>query len=151
MRIITNSSKSKNHLSALLAIIEGSDEIVICSGWMKICGLAQILPAVDRAVVRGAPVLIITNAQHTEAECVAELSARPGIVHRNVAKPYLHSKLYYGRKSDAFSVMVGSANVTGGGLTRNEELSHVISGKISEPSHAHYVAYIQKLSRLVAA
>ncbi|MGE8302867.1 MAG: hypothetical protein ACN6PW_00240 [Pseudomonas kermanshahensis] len=151
MQIVTNAGKNKNHLSVLKAIIEGSEEIVICSGWMKICGLKQILPSVDQAIARGSRVLIYTNAEHTDVDCVKELSARPGVTHLNVAKPYLHSKLYYGRSGDSFRVMVGSANVTAGGLLRNEELSHAVSGNTTDLLHDHYLAYLKKLSGLVAA
>jgi len=46
--------------------------------------------------------------------------------------------------------MVGSANVTAGGLLRNEELSHAVSGNTADPLHDHYLAYLKKLSELVA-
>lgn len=150
MQIVTNTGNKKNHLSALTAIIDDSEMVVICSGWMKVCGLDLILPAIDRALARAAQVLIYTNSEHTDVDCVRALKARPDLTHRNVVRPYLHTKLYYGKIGDSFRIMVGSANVTSGGLSKNEELSHLFSGHASDPIHTHYMAYLRKLAGLKA-
>jgi HKD family nuclease len=73
------------------------------------------------------------------------------LTHSNVETPYLHTKLFYGRKGDSFIAMVGSANITAGRLWKNEELSVVLFGKTSDAIHAQYAAYIKKLSLLMAA
>jgi HKD family nuclease len=151
LQIVTNVRKSKSHLTVLKNILEQYDEIVICSGWMKMCGLGEILPMIDGAVSRGARIAVYTNTSHAEEVCVAALQARSGLTHMNVGTPYLHTKLYYGRNGDSFIAMVGSANVTAGGLWKNEELSQVLSGQTSDAIHAQYAAYIKKLSALMAA
>ncbi|WP_050550222.1 phospholipase D family protein [Pseudomonas sp. GM21] len=151
MKIVTNVRKSKSHLTVLRNIFGLYDDIVICSGWMKMCGLAEILPMIDGAISRGAKVAIYTNTLHAEVGCVAALQARPGLTHLNVETPYLHTKLFYGRKGDSFIAMVGSANITAGGLWKNEELSVVLFGKTSDAIHSQYAAYIKKLSLLMAS
>lgn len=150
LQIVTNVRKSKSHLTVLKNIFEHYDDIVICSGWMKMCGLSEILPKIDGAISRGARIAVYTNTSHVEVSCVAALQARPGLTHLNVSTPYLHTKLYYGRKGDSFIAMVGSANITAGGLWKNEELSQVISGPASDAIHAQYAAYIKRLSVLRA-
>ena len=115
------------------------------------CGLAEILPMIDGAISRGAKVAIYTNTLHAEVGCVAALQARPGLTHLNVETPYLHTKLFYGRKGDSFIAMVGSANITAGGLWKNEELSVVLFGKTSDAIHSQYAAYIKKLSLLMTS
>lgn len=151
MQIVTNVRKSKSHLTVLKNIFEQYDDIVICSGWMKMCGLGEILPMIDGAISRGARIAVYTNTSHAEVGCVEALQARSGLTHSNVATPYLHTKLYYGRKGESFIAMVGSANITAGGLWKNEELSQVLSGQTSDAIHAQYAAYIERLSGLMAA
>lgn len=150
MQIITNLSKSRSHLTAINSILEGANDIVICSGWMRMCGLNAILPAIDIALAKGAQISVYTNAKHTDAGCVEALRGRPSLTHFNMVKPYLHTKLYYGRMGESFVAMVGSANITSGGLWKNEELSQLVSAVVSDPIHAHYMNYIEKLTRLTA-
>lgn len=145
---ITNVSKRESHLSVVKDILKGYDEIVLCSGWMKMCGLSEILPLIDEALARNAKVSIYTNAEHTQASCVSAFSQRMGVTHSNVKNPYLHAKLYYGRTRDSFVAMTGSANVTAGGLWKNEEFSQLTYGGVRDPVHAPLEAYLKKLSRL---
>ena len=118
---------------------------------MKMCGLTEILPMVDGAISRGAKVAIYTNTLHAEVGCVAALQARPRLTHLNVETPYLHTTLYYGRKGESFIAMVGSANITAGGLWKHDELSVVTFGQTSDAIHSQYAAYIKRLSLLMAA
>lgn len=145
---ITNVNKRKSHLSVVKDILKRHDEIVLCSGWMKMCGLSEILPLIDEALARGAKVSIYTNAEHTQASCVAALTQRQNVAYVNVKKPYLHTKLYYGRTRDSFIAMTGSANITAGGLWKNEEFSQLTYGVIGDPAHTQLEAYLKKLSRL---
>lgn len=151
MQIVSNVRKSKSHLTVLKKIFEQYDDIVICSGWMKMCGLSEVLPTIDGAISRGARIAVYTNTSHAEVGCVAALKARPGLTHLNVETPYLHTKLYYGRRGESFTAMVGSANITAGGLWKNEELSLVLSGQTSDAIHVQYADYIKRLSALMAA
>lgn len=148
---ITNVSKRKSHLSVVKDILKGHDEIVLCSGWMKMCGLSKILPLIDEALARNARVSIYTNAEHTQASCIAALTQRPNVTHVNIKKPYLHTKLYYGRTRDSFMAMTGSANVTAGGLWKNEEFYQLTYGGVGDPAHAQLESYLKKLSELRVA
>ncbi|WP_224794252.1 hypothetical protein [Pseudomonas fluorescens] len=44
--------------------------------------------------------------------------------------------------------MTGSANVTAGGLWKNEEFSQLIYGGVGDPAHTQLEAYLKKLSGL---
>lgn len=152
MRIITNVRKNRSHLPEVLRLIANHDEVVICSGWMKMCGLSEVLPTLDLALERGASVSVFTNKRDTETDCVAALSQRVGLFHANIPTPkYFHSKLYYGRQGDHFMAIIGSANVTAGGLWKNEELSTLIEGSVSDPLHAQLSAYLGALPALMTA
>lgn len=151
MQIVINVRKStKSHLATLKKIIESSEEIVICSGWMKMCGLSELLPTMDIALTRGASIRVYTNREHTESGCIEALAARKQIIHANVPKPtYLHTKLYYGRQGSSYIAMIGSANVTAGGLWKNEELSQVVNGVVDDPLHSQLAPYLKTLSGLM--
>lgn len=150
MRLITNVKKNTaSHLFELRSLLSTYDQIVICSGWMKACGLSPLLSDIDRAVSRGAEISVYTNHEHTEPSCIDSLAGRPGLKHFNVPRPiYLHTKLYYGQKGDTYSAILGSANVTAGGLWKNEELSYQVQGVIGDDAHGQLGLYLQRLSTL---
>lgn len=140
---------TQSHLFELRALLSMSDQIVICSGWMKACGLSPLLKDIDRAVSRGAKISVYTNQEHTEPACVDRLADVAGLKHFNVVRPiYLHTKFYYGEKADSYSAILGSANITSGGLWKNEELSYQVQGDIGDDAHAQLALYLKRLSAL---
>ncbi len=153
MRLITNENKdSQSHLSELKKILLSSEQIVICSGWMKFCGLSPLLRHISKALQRGAQITVYTNREHTEQKCVERLARLPGLKHFNVPRPtYLHTKFYYGRAGDAYSAVLGSANITSGGLWKNEELSSQIDGTIGDYGYEQLEPYMRKLTALESA
>ncbi|WP_156882686.1 phospholipase D-like domain-containing protein [Pseudomonas sp. CF161] len=150
MRLITNVEKdSQSHLCELKNLLSASEQIVICSGWMKACGLSPLLKHMREAIGRGAHMTVYTNREHTERACIKSLASLTGLKHVNVPRPtYLHTKLYYGRSGDSYRAILGSANVTSGGLWKNEELSYCVSGKVTDDAHRQLTAYLQGLTAL---
>lgn len=150
MRLITNANKDfQSHLCELKKLLSSSEHIIICSGWMKICGLSPLLKHMSVALRRGAHITVYTNREHTEPKCIERLAGLPGLKHFNVPRPtYLHTKLYYGRAGKSYSAILGSANITSGGLWKNEELSSLFDGSIDDCEHEQIEPYLQKLSAL---
>lgn len=150
MRLIANVKKdTQSHLYELKQLLSMSDRIVICSGWMKANGLSLLLKDISAAIRKGSQITVYTNHEHTEPRCIKSLSRMPGLKHFNVPKPiYLHSKIYYGQKGDSYAAIVGSANITKGGLCTNEELSYLVSGKIGDDVHGQLALYLRRLSEL---
>lgn len=153
MRLITNVNKdTQSHLCELKKLLSSSEQIVICSGWMKICGLSPLLKHMSAALRQGAHITVYTNREHTESKCIDRLAGLPGLKHFNVSRPtYLHTKLYYGRAGESYSAILGSANITSGGLWKNEELSSLFDGAIGDFEHEQIEPYLQKLSALKSA
>ncbi|MCZ7719907.1 phospholipase D family protein [Pseudomonas aeruginosa] len=153
MHVITNVRKStKSHLEALRHLIADNDEIVICSGWMKMCGLSELLADIDRALSRGATISVYTNHEHTETSCVSALAERSNLYHFNIPRPtYLHTKLYFGRRDDTYRVIIGSANITSGGLWKNEELSQGRTGRLDDEFHSQIAEYLERLPGLISS
>lgn len=153
MRLITNEKKdSHSHLFELKKLFSSYERIVICSGWMKICGLSPLLSHMSEALHRGANITVYTNREHTDQKCIEGLARLPGLKHFNVPRPtYLHTKLYYGRTGELYSAILGSANITSGGLWKNEELSSLLDGTIGDYGHAQLESYLRKLTGLESA
>lgn len=153
MRLITNEKKdSQSHLFELKKLLSSSEHIVMCSGWMKICGLSPLLRHMSEALHRGANITVYTNRKHTDQKCIEGLARLPGLKHFNIPRPvYLHTKLYYGRTGELYSVILGSANITSGGLWKNEELSSLIGGTIGDYGHVQIEPYLRKLSGFESA
>jgi HKD family nuclease len=150
LRLIANVKKdTQSHLYELKQLLSTSEQIVICSGWMKGNGLSLLLKDIRKAIRRGSEITVYTNQEHTEPGCIKSLLKMPGLKHFNVPKPiYLHSKIYYGQKDDSYSAIIGSANITKGGLCTNEELSYLVSGKIGDDAHGQLALYLGRLSEL---
>lgn len=149
MKFISNTTGARSHLLAIKDLLASSDQVVICSGWMKFRGLKLLEKAIKRAVGRGCAIAIYTNPTHTEPRCVEELSSWDGVFHVMPAVNYFHTKLYYGRKGDSYQAIIGSANITAAALKRgmNEELSVHVSGSVSDQNYAGLAAYLESLPK----
>ncbi|WP_339406553.1 hypothetical protein [Pseudomonas helleri] len=72
-----------------------------------------------------------------------------GLKHHRIAFPLcLHTKLYYGRRGNHYRTILGSANITSGGLWESEELSYFIEGHVGDEAYLEIAPYLQKLSSL---
>lgn len=148
MRIITNLKEENNHKTLIERLILSSDKIIICSGWMKQKGLNELLPSLIQAVnVNGAVVKIFTNKVHTQPTATKSLSKIKKIEHILISKnkKTLHSKIYYFQKEDKFTAIIGSANITKGGLIESEELSVEFKGIINSAEHMEIEKYLNNL------
>lgn len=126
--------------------------MVICSGWLKTAGIAALFPELEDAVRRGASVTFYSNRplnkqEETEQGAIDEL-ARLGVQHIIVERDfYLHAKIYHFEARGRYHTMLGSANITDGGLRRNEEVSVLLNGEVGDDQHREVAAYLTHLER----
>lgn len=151
MKLISNITKT-NHLSIIKDLIEASSKIIISSGWMKKDGLLELMPSFNKAIKNnGALITIFSNRpNHTQKSVINILNMHSEIKHVVVPKDNktLHTKMYYFEKDDTFTVIVGSANITSGGLTGSEELSILIEDRKGSKFHKEIYQYINNLENL---
>lgn len=147
MEVIFNKSKYENHLKTIRRLISASDEIIFCSGWVKIEGLKLLSKELASASDRNAKITVITNKEHTDENC-ADFFKSYRLKHIIVddKQRYFHTKMYYFKSSDTYHAIIGSANLTSGALTNNEELSVLISGQIGDDQHTRLSPYLKRLS-----
>jgi HKD family nuclease len=145
--LIHQNTKKKNHRKLLADLIEKSDRSVLCSGWLNLAGLVHLLPSIDHAIGKGATVVIYSNKRHTDMDAAEELGKRALVRHyiADDKSRYLHTKLFYFESGEKYTAIVGSANITEGGLIKNEELSIEINGMIGDASQEKIQGYLESL------
>src|SRR3954452_2896048 len=96
MILQTNTGKCK-HQHLLAELIRKSELSILCSGWIKLPGLRDVLPAIDYALASGAKIIVYSNLKQTREGVAKALSSRVALKHRIVdddTRP-LHTKIYY--------------------------------------------------------
>lgn len=146
MLLQLNANKD-NHRKVLADLIKRSEISVLCSGWLKYAGLKHLLPAIDHALKNKSQITIYSNKKHTDSGAVESLKSRKSILHIVVddSAKYLHSKVYYFESAGEYKVIIGSANITSGGLISNEELSVSLVGTIGDYQNNQIKEYLARL------
>lgn len=122
MQIISNYEKL-THRQVLIRLIEQSEEIIICVAFLKMSGLTFMLEKLKDKVGK-CTFYIGIDYYLTEPNAIRKLSHQGHIVFKTQkARTTFHPKIYYFRKGNSISLLTGSANLTGGGLETNFEIS----------------------------
>ena len=126
MQIITN-GKQPTHLSTINKLIDNSDEIIICVAFLKNSGLNSII----KRLTNNCTFYIGTDYYITEPTAIKKLIQNGHNVYlTKKAKSTFHPKIYYSRQGKNISVLTGSANLTGGGLETNLEVSLLMQTEV---------------------
>ena len=153
MDLVTNTEES-NHKSVLIDLIEWADVCLFCTSLFDKKGLDHLLPTlISGTTERGMKVKVFSNGYngYTKKSVVSELKKIPEIEHVVVklkGKQRLHSKIYLFEKDKKYSVLIGSANLTDKGLTKNEELSVILHGSVDSEDYIEYKKYFNNISLL---
>jgi HKD family nuclease len=119
MQIITN-NKRPNHLTVINRLLENSNETVICVAFLKNSGLNTIIGKLSKKSI----FYIGIDYYITEPSAIKKLVKNGHTVYlTNKSKSTFHPKIYYFCKGNKISILTGSANLTGGGLETNYEVS----------------------------
>jgi HKD family nuclease len=123
-------------VDTLLREIERSERVIIATAWVRASGVGLLWGRLTELLERGGSLRIVVGVDrdNTSAEGLTMLLELRGDVQlwvrHNEASPIFHPKLYAFRTAAEFRIFVGSNNLTGAGLSQNEELS----GFWSEPT-----------------
>ncbi|WP_022677442.1 phospholipase D family protein [Novosphingobium sp. B-7] len=133
---------SIDHLKALEEIIDRANNISVAVAFLKSKGLGRIIGTLTQRLDAGAEVEIFVGTDFCQTEPMAlkellKLSKRYLKFTVWAAKPdarsTFHPKTYLGVNGKVARVMVGSANLTGGALSGNEEISLVWEVGLDQP------------------
>jgi HKD family nuclease len=133
--ILTSNEDISGHAASLRDLFDGADDIKIAVAFLKKGGAEFILPMLKDRIAAGATVELFvgTDFFHTDPWALEELSklkksnlgCTAFVAARGAAT--FHPKIYSVRKGNVFRSLVGSANLTGGALGNNEELSFCVT------------------------
>lgn len=105
----------------------------IATAWVRASGVGLLWPALNTFLDRGGRLRAVVgiDRDNTSQEGLELLLGLPGDVkvwvRHNEYGPLFHPKMYAFRGSEECRVLVGSNNLTGAGLSSNEELSVLIA------------------------
>jgi HKD family nuclease len=122
----------------------------ICVAFLKVSGLTPVASAIAEFRTRGGFARLITGIDHggTSYEGLAEslrVFDRVVIVHDETIGRTFHPKLYCLEGTDRATLVVGSSNVTGGGLATNYELNVVVHLVRSDPEDVALLSNVTTL------
>jgi HKD family nuclease len=152
IELVSNSGGS--HLAVLLELLASADRIVICTAFLKSSGEKLLEKSLIAALRRGASIDIFAGSNFYQTEPAA-LERLLAIFQTEPSKARLyltdlqgqstfHPKLYWFTHGVKETLVVGSANLTSGGLQGNDELSLSVAvpagGELSQ-SAQEFIAY----------
>jgi HKD family nuclease len=139
--LITNST-ALNHLRTLLGRMRATDRVSVATAFLSASGLSRIASELKEALRRGVTVEFYCGLDRYVTEpsalqvlhdmCRRSLAAQLFLVGGS-GDAMFHPKLYYFRKGNISHIVVGSANLTGGGLVDNFEVSASVTVPSSDP------------------
>jgi len=136
--IIDNDNKS--HKSIINGMIKTSTKLTIAVAFLKMSGINNIFENLSLRINQGLKTTFIigTNFYQTEPQALIKLLNLSKnnknieiFVHLKKNKTF-HPKMYLLENQNSFETLIGSANMTNGGLTDNFELSSYIKDESSE-------------------
>ncbi|MCF8302351.1 MAG: hypothetical protein K9I94_03670 [Bacteroidales bacterium] len=129
---ITSNNTTENHLKVIKEKISTAEEIFIAVAFFKNSGLKKIVTDLKNALERKVKLIIITGLDfyQTEPEALKKLQSLKKsyenceiLIYKQETNKMFHPKMYlFSNKKEHFGI-IGSANLTDGGLTLNCELS----------------------------
>jgi len=142
MRVQVIDNVSRKMADALCPLIEESTDLRVAVAFMSHRGLAIIRPSLAAALQAGATVefLVGLDMRTTEPEAlraVLGMASDSGKVTMCcyaglTGEGTYHPKLYLCRRSDVVTSIVGSSNLTEGGLMRNVEINVLVEAGVRD-------------------
>lgn len=129
---IVRNDSADDHLHALHFVLRDSTQVSAAVAFLKSKGLRKIISALTARLAKGTRIEIFVGSDF----CLSEPDALNDLLRLSRLHPFLevflaksdarstfHPKLYLGWDGKAARLLLGSANLTGGALTTNEEIS----------------------------
>jgi len=145
-----NFIKDNEHEVELKKLLLIADKVILCSGWLFNDGMRLIEDALKTAISKNVPIVMYSSIQHTQKKEIKKFKKFSNFIHKTLSQETgkIHTKLYYFEHGNSFTAIVGSANITKGGLIMNKELSIKIKDLIGSENHSEILNYIKSLEEL---
>lgn len=127
IQLINNNSED-NHFKIFQQLFKEADEVMIMVAFLKFSGLKKLEHLLK--LPKRCEIIVGANFGLTEPKALKmilnwgkETGTITGFINRLDSKEVFHPKMYLFRKGKEAHIIVGSANLTGGGLVDNNECS----------------------------
>lgn len=122
MRVISN-QENKTHLTEINNLLDKADEVIFCVAFLKNSGLFSLTEKL-KAKERKCTFFIGTDFYLTEPTALRKLFEDGHSVYiTKKEKATYHPKIFYFKKAERINLVIGSSNLTSGGLETNIEAS----------------------------
>jgi len=126
IKLISN-KELNSHQNILTRLLAKADEVFIAVAFLKLSGLKMIVPYFDKdaqfSIIAGANFGLTEPAALRELLRQSEKENVRGYLNSLGAKRIFHPKMYLIRTGKRCHLIIGSANLTSGGLEKNDEIS----------------------------
>lgn len=153
---LLSNTNDGTHKSFLLQCFANASEVWIATAFLKNSGLDLLLPAIKKHINAGKAIQIITgqNFGLTEPKAletlhdlfVTKLKASLFLDKADDKQKVFHPKLFLFQQYDKGIIVSGSANITSGGLSNNEEFSIAVEVPISSHQWKTALEYFTKIT-----
>lgn len=149
-------NKKKNHLDYILNYFEVADEVWLATAFFKMSGLKLLLPVIKKHIEANKPINVIIgqNFGLTEPQALRTIfnlfekkaNANLFLDKAEDKTTVFHPKLFLFKNNDRGIIISGSANITKGGLTTNQEVSLVSNTKSSSEDWKAAIKYFKSIT-----
>ena len=130
MKIVSN-EETQTHLKEITKLLDNADEVIFCVAFLKNSGL-QFLTEKLKTQVKSCTFYIGTDFYLTEPIALRKLFQDGHTVYiTKKERTTYHPKIFYFKKDNEINVLIGSTNLTSGGLETNIEASFAITTTIN--------------------
>lgn len=155
VQILSNTTKP-NHKDYLLQCFSVAEEVWIATAFLKTSGLDLLLPLIKKHINNNKPIQIITgqNFGLTEPKALRvlhdlfekKINANLYLDKAEDKQKVFHPKLFVFRTGNKGRIVSGSANITNGGLTGNEEFSICIETPVTSAEWTSTINYFNQIT-----
>lgn len=136
----------QNHIAAIVDLLSHGDpsEIIISTAFMTEAGLSIIEDALRPVAAITTIFVGVRNGVTTyqSLEKALEIGCAVFAVDTGSRSPIFHPKLYFGKSAETAKLIIGSANLTNGGLNSNIEASLSQSLSIADEDDSQLVGQV---------
>ena len=124
-------------LDAVRALLAGNNAVFVAVAYVKRAGVELLRRDVQRLTKRQGTLAVLTTFDFntTDPDALDQLVDLGADVRIFSGRTY-HPKVFLGARGTQRHALIGSANLTGGGLLRNVEAGLHLTGKEALPVHA---------------
>ena len=158
VQIVMNNGESL--CNVLAQNLREARTFLVATAYLNANGLSQVMPSVERILNQDGHVNLVHGfyPQITETEAVEDLarladsfdSMKYGVYtdSNHTLEGWFHPKMYLtGSSSDEWRVVIGSSNLTTGGLSSNLEVNCTLAGSESSPQIRQCKSVFEKIQR----